>query len=206
MRRLIAVTLLLLAGCTLRTPPAIVPKPPGVPDVVVPTSVAPQKPQREGYVPGVGNFGFISGEVWRGAQPTADGFRTLYAMGCKTVIDLQERDESGAIPAGMKYVRLPTSNWQASRVDVAAVLKAIEQSPKPVFIHCHVGRDRTGLAVGAYRLMHGMKLGDVIAELRNFHVNPWFRSNIERRLSAFARQQPKPSESKAQAAAQKAAG
>lgn len=195
MRRLILPTLVvLLAGCTLGTPPAVVPKPPGVPDVVIPTSVAPQKPQREGYVPGVGNFGFISAEVWRGAQPTADGLRTLYAMGCKTVIDLQERDESGAIPAGMKYVRLPTSPWEAANVDVSSVLKAIEQSPKPVFIHCHVGRDRTGVAVGAYRLIHGMKLGDVIAELRNFHVSPWYRSNIERRLQALAHEQRKPTE------------
>lgn len=196
MRRLILVTFVVLfTGCTAQTPPAVVSKPPGVPDVVIPTSVAPQKPQREGYVPGVGNFGFISAEVWRGAQPTADGLRTLYAMGCKTVIDLQERDESGAVPAGMKYVRLPTSEWNAANVDVGAVLKAIDQSPKPVFIHCHVGRDRTGLAVGAYRLIHGMKLGDVIAELRNFHVSPWYRSNIERRLESFARQQPKPTES-----------
>lgn len=195
MRRLILLSLVLLTGCTLRTPSAVVPKPPGVPDVVIPTSVAPQKPQREGYVPGVANFGFVSAEVWRGGQPTADGLRTLYAMGCKTVIDLQVRDESGAIPAGMKYVRLPTSPWEAANVDVTAVLKAIDQSPKPVFIHCHVGRDRTGVAVGAYRLIHGMKLGDVIAELRNFHVSPWYRSNIERRLQALAHQQPKPTES-----------
>jgi protein tyrosine phosphatase (PTP) superfamily phosphohydrolase (DUF442 family) len=194
-RRLIPLlTLVLFTGCTLRTPPAVVQKPPGVPNVVIPTSVAPQKPEPDGYVPGVGNFGFISADVWRGAQPTADGFRTLYRMGCKTVIDLQERDESGAIPAGIKYVRLPTSPWQAANVDVKAVLKAIEQSPKPVFIHCHIGRDRTGVAVGAYRLIHGMKLADVIAELRNFHVSPWYRTNIERRLQALARQQPKSAE------------
>src|SRR4051794_20184132 len=111
MRRLICLAFVLVTGCTLRTPPAVIPKPPGVPDVKVPTSLAPQKPQPDGYVPGVSNFGFISADVWRGAQPTADGLRTLRAMGAKTVIDLQERDESGAIPAGMKYVRLATSPW-----------------------------------------------------------------------------------------------
>ena len=70
MRRLILLSLLLSAGCTLRTPPAVVPKPPGVPDVIIPTSLAPQKPEPDGYVPGVSNFGFISADVWRGAQPT----------------------------------------------------------------------------------------------------------------------------------------
>lgn len=146
----------------------------------------------DGYVPGVGNFGFITADVWRGAQPTAQGFKSLAAMGCKTVIDLQESDESAIMPKGVRYVHLPTSQWLADRLNVAAVLAAIEASPKPVFIHCHVGHDRTGLAVAAYRLTHGMKLSQAVEELRNFHVAYWWRSRIEARIKQLARQAEKP--------------
>jgi protein tyrosine phosphatase (PTP) superfamily phosphohydrolase (DUF442 family) len=180
--------LMLLTGCVAHPPPVVVPKPLGVPDIRVPTAVAPQKPMPDGYVPGVENFGFISADVWRGAQPSREGFRTLGSMGVKTVIDLQEHDERTSLPMGVTYVHLPTSGWWPDRVDVDAVLAAIEKSPKPVFIHCHVGRDRTGIAVAAYRLAQGMKTSEVVRELRDFHVNSWIRRAIEQRIQVLAKQ------------------
>jgi protein tyrosine phosphatase (PTP) superfamily phosphohydrolase (DUF442 family) len=146
----------------------------------------PQQPLEE-IVPGVENFGVISKDVWRGAQPTAEGMRKLADLGVKTVIDLRKEDESAEIPTGVRYVRLPTSAWQADRVDVRAVLSAIEKNPKPVFIHCQQGRDRTGLAVAAYRLSQKMSPADACRELRNFHVNPWWDGPISRRVYELSR-------------------
>lgn len=139
-------------------------------------------------VPGVSNFAVISCDVWRGSCPTADGLRVLAGAGVKTIIDLREDDESADVPAGVHYVRIPVPSWKADRVDVARVLQAIDQSPKPVFIHCREGRDRTGLAVAAYRLAHGMSEADVCLELRNFHVNPWWVGPIEGRIHELCRQ------------------
>lgn len=136
---------------------------------------------------GVDNFGIVTAELWRGAKPTRDGMRSLAEMGVQTVIDLQEQDESGDIPAGVRYVPIRTSRWHADRVDTAAVLQAIAESPKPVFIHCEQGRDRTGLAVAAYRIAHGMDPDAAVAELVGFHVNLWWRSPIEKRIRALAR-------------------
>ena len=115
----------------------------------------PQHPLDD-LIPGVENFGLISKDVWRGAEPTAEGMRTLADLGMKTVIDLRENDESAIIPPGVLYVRLPVSAWHCDQVNVKAVLDAIDRSPKPVFIHCHQGRDRTGLAIAAYRLSQNM--------------------------------------------------
>jgi protein tyrosine phosphatase (PTP) superfamily phosphohydrolase (DUF442 family) len=155
----------------------------------LPTAISPG-PQRpmDDYVPGVVNFGMISPTLWRGAQPTAEGLQALAAAGVKTVIDLREDDESADIPKGVHYIRLPASAWRSDGFDVLPVLKAIDDSPKPVFIHCREGRDRTGLAIAAYRLSHGMSVANTCQELENFHVNPWWRSLIEQRIHQLDRQ------------------
>jgi len=176
-------------GCANRQAPvaAVEPVRRVAPVVVIPTEVRPQRPL-EGYVPGVENFGFVSGELWRGARPTAEGFATLGAMGVRTVIDLGQHDDGPDLPAGVHYVALPVSGWQADRVDTQAVLAAIRESPKPVFVHCHEGRDRTGLAVAAYRVSQGMSAEDAIEELHNFHVHPWWGYLIEPRVRKMTQQ------------------
>jgi protein tyrosine phosphatase (PTP) superfamily phosphohydrolase (DUF442 family) len=40
-------------------------------------------------IPGVGNFAQISPVLYRGAQPTAEGFKELKKMGIKTVVNLR---------------------------------------------------------------------------------------------------------------------
>jgi tyrosine-protein phosphatase SIW14 len=165
---------------------------PAAPVVLTP-SPGPQRPL-DGYVPGVANFGFVTADVWRGAQPTSEGFRTLAAMGVRTVIDLQEDDHSPQVPPGVRYVPIRVSGWHADDVDTDAVLRAIAENPKPVFIHCHQGRDRTGLAVAAYRLSQGMSTADAIKELRRFRVNFWWGSPIEKRIRQLARRTTAPAE------------
>src|SRR3954468_20191677 len=159
-----------------------------VPVVVIPTEVRPQRPLEDGYVPGVENFGFVSGELWRGARPTAEGFDKLAKMGVRTIIDLEQHDDGPELPAGVRYVALPVSGWHADQVDTEAVLAAIRDCPKPVFVHCHEGRDRTGLAVAAYRIQQGMSGDDAIEELHNFHVHPWWGYLIEPRVRKMTQQ------------------
>jgi hypothetical protein len=40
---------------------------------------------------GVENFAKVSRALWRGAQPTAEGFRNLEAAGANTVVSLRTR-------------------------------------------------------------------------------------------------------------------
>jgi protein tyrosine phosphatase (PTP) superfamily phosphohydrolase (DUF442 family) len=143
---------------------------------------APSHTPMDNYVRGVPNFGFVTDQVWRGGMPTDEGFKTLAAMGVRTVIDLQEDDRSADIPPGVRYVPCRVSGWLADRVDTEAVLRAIEQCPKPVFIHCRLGRDRTGLAVAAYRLSQGMTATGAIDEARRFRMQVWWRSSIARQI------------------------
>ena len=140
-------------------------------------------------VAGIENFGEVTPEVWRGAKPSREGMQWLAERGVKTIVDLQMDDESGIVPAGVKYVPIRTSLWSCDQVDVAAVTQAIDQSPKPVFIHCLAGRDRTGLAVAAWQMSHGMSADDAIADNERFGSNPWFDEKIRRRIRQLAAEQ-----------------
>jgi protein-tyrosine phosphatase len=107
----------------------------------------------------------------------------------KTIIDLQMDDESRDVPTGVRYVPIRAPMWHCDQVDVAAVIKAIDESPKPVFIHCLVGRDRTGLAVAAWQMSHGMSAEEAIAQMERFGSNPYFSDSIKRRIRELEQEQ-----------------
>lgn len=151
-----------------------------VPQVARPPENRAQRPLE--HVPGIENFGFVSAEVWRGARPTAAGYQTLREMGVQTVIDLELPGQGPACPQELNPRSLPVSGWHADRVDTTALLALIRESPKPVFIHCRQGRDRTGIAVAAYRVSCGMPIAEVIEELHQFGVNFWWAPWIEHRI------------------------
>ena len=46
-----------------------------------------------GSAPGIKNFDKVDAHVYRGAQPTDEGFQYLAKLGVKTIIDLRETDE-----------------------------------------------------------------------------------------------------------------
>jgi len=168
----LGVLFIIIAGCCTHQTNYVLPK-----DV----PVVPQHPIKT-CLPGLVNFGVVSKDVLRGATPSREGFQTLANLGVKTVIHLGETDETKSIPAGMKYVRLPISAFRSPYVNVYAVLRAIRDNPKPVYICCYTGADRTGVAVAAYRLSQGMSVADSMAEVWYFYVKPWFYLPIKWRL------------------------
>jgi len=133
-------------------------------------------------VPGIDNFAMVTPTLWRGGMPDETGMGSLAAMHVGTIIDLQESDESKLVPPGVRYVPLRVSAWNVDAVDLAAVLQAIRSCPQPIFIHCHEGRDRTGLAIAAYRLSTGWSVADACAELRQYHVHWRWLAPIEARV------------------------
>ena len=137
-------------------------------------------------VPGVDNFGEVTPLVWRGGKPTQLGMLSLRQRGVKTIIDLQEIDESAEVPPGVQYIHLPVSQWHADQVDVTQVLAAIRKNRGPVFIHCLQGRDRTGLAVAAYRLSSGWTPKAACDELEKYNINFWWRGPIVYRIQQLA--------------------
>jgi protein-tyrosine phosphatase len=113
-------------------------------------------------VDGINNFYQVDAHVYRGAQPTAEGFRYLAKLGLKTVVDLRETDRRSAREAqlvtslGMRYVNIPMSGLTPpTDAEIARILALLEDSNSGgVFLHCKRGADRTGAVIGAYRIDH----------------------------------------------------
>ncbi|MGZ3696610.1 MAG: fused DSP-PTPase phosphatase/NAD kinase-like protein [Bdellovibrionota bacterium] len=112
-------------------------------------------------------FAEVSEGIYRGAAPTTDEeFRVLLDHGVRTIIDLRTQREANnhekekAEQLGIRFISNPMMGWmfQPSEKSVNSALAALnDNSLKPVFIHCELGRDRTGLVVAMYRFYRGEK-------------------------------------------------
>jgi tyrosine-protein phosphatase SIW14 len=108
---------------------------------------------------GVPNFHMVNDHVYRGAQPSAEGFKSLAKMGVKTVIDLRS-DESTLTEkaqveaAGMRFINIPMHGMQAPSDAAVKQALALFETTGPVFVHCRRGADRTGTVVACYRISH----------------------------------------------------
>lgn len=124
---------------------------------------------------GVGNFHVVNEHLYRGAQPSNEGFQALAKMGVKTVIDLREADQAAAEKAmveaaGMRFVSIPMRGMEKPNpVSVEKALAVINSKDSgTVFVHCRRGADRTGTVVACYRISHdkwdnGRALGEAKA-------------------------------------------
>ena len=105
---------------------------------------------------GVPNFGEVTPTLYRGAQPTKEGFGNLAKMGIGIVVDLRgSRDSERQLVTklGMRYVPIPWRCFHPQDRPLAQFLTLLRENPgKKVFVHCRTGDDRTGMNVAAYRI------------------------------------------------------
>jgi tyrosine-protein phosphatase SIW14 len=140
-------------------------------------------------LPGLGNFAQISEELYRGDQPSREGFEHLRNMGVRTIVNLRAyRGDAGKLKGlGLRYVHLRCRAWLPSGKKLAAFLKLVrDPANRPVFVHCLHGSDRTGLAVASYRIMEqGWALEDAVQELHTFGFHHRIFPQILRYLKRF---------------------
>jgi protein tyrosine phosphatase (PTP) superfamily phosphohydrolase (DUF442 family) len=119
-------------------------------------------PLLAGAAPGIKNFDQVDTHVFRGGQPTEEGFRYLAGIGVKTIIDLREpgaraaEEEEVVTNAGMQYVNVPMTGFTPpSAAEITRILSVLEDKTSgPVFVHCWRGADRTGAVIAAYHIEH----------------------------------------------------
>ena len=100
--------------------------------------------------------------VYRGAQPSDEGFKSLAKIGVRIVIDLREADarsrseESIVRASGMEYVNIPmTGLTPPTKAEITRILGILEdRTTGAVFVHCKRGADRTGAVIACYRIDH----------------------------------------------------
>jgi len=133
-------------------------------------------------VAGVGNFARVDDRLYRGAQPTADGYRNLKKLGVKTVISFRSNTDTRteAESAGLTYIRMPVqADIIGSEPPTDEQVKTffdivLDPAKQPVYMHCRGGKDRTGTLGAVYRMeMDGWSNNEAIEEMQafGFHDN-----------------------------------
>jgi protein tyrosine phosphatase (PTP) superfamily phosphohydrolase (DUF442 family) len=108
------------------------------------------------------NFDKVDDHVYRGGQPTAEGWKYLAGIGVKVVIDLRaadsraQREDQQVEAAGMKFINVPMSGLTPpTEAEITKILAVMEDANAgPVFVHCLRGADRTGAVIAAYHIDH----------------------------------------------------
>jgi protein tyrosine/serine phosphatase len=131
-------------------------------------------------IAGVGNFAEVAPGLYRGDQPTAEGYASLKTLGVKTVINLRlgfaEKDAVTA--AGLDYLEIPLKadlggSRPPSHDEITRFLTCVlDVTKRPVFFHCAHGEDRTGTMCAIYRIeVCHWSPRVALAEMRSFGFN-----------------------------------
>lgn len=105
---------------------------------------------------GLPNLHRVTGKLYRGAQPTATGFKALKELGIRTVVNLRKFHTDKGLLKGLKmgYEEIPAPAWSVTEEDVIRFLTiATDPKRQPVFVHCQHGADRTGTMIAAWRMV-----------------------------------------------------
>jgi len=143
---------------------------------------------------GIGNFAKVTDTLYRGAQPSSEGFNALRAMGVAMVVNF--RDEASETSSekreveslGMKYVGIPWSGSDyPSNAQVLEFLDLVRTNPQvKIFVHCKRGADRTGTMIAAYRIAVEHKaLAEAVSEMHAFHYDHFFLPQLERYVDSL---------------------
>jgi protein tyrosine/serine phosphatase len=119
--------------------------------------------------PGLKNFHRVTPMLFRGAQPTAEGMRSLESMGVKTIVNLRgfNSDRKEVKGTRLKLEEISVRAWHPDDQDVIRFLRLVANTNNlPVFVHCQHGADRTGTMVAIYRIaLQGWSKEEAIAEM-----------------------------------------
>jgi protein tyrosine phosphatase (PTP) superfamily phosphohydrolase (DUF442 family) len=104
---------------------------------------------------GAPNLHQISTNLYRSAQPNAQGMKNLKQKGIATVVNLRsfnsDRDEIGNTGLGYQHVYMKA--WRPERKEIVRFLQIVTDPKRtPVLVHCQHGADRTGTMCAVYRI------------------------------------------------------
>lgn len=140
------------------------------------------------------NFAHVTDTLYRGAQPSQEGFGALQKMGVSIIVNFRnEPDELAAEKReveslGMKYVAIPwRGSDEPSNANIVQFLDLVRTNPRAkIFVHCQRGADRTGTMIAAYRIIvEHQSVSDAISEMHKFHYDHLFLPQLQRYVKSL---------------------
>jgi tyrosine-protein phosphatase SIW14 len=140
------------------------------------------------------NFGRVTDKLYRGGQPTSDGFKELHAMDVRIIVNFREdraetaNEKREVESLGMKYVGIPWSaNHEPSSAQIVEFLDLVRSNPNTkIFVHCRRGADRTGVMIAAYRIaVEHKSVAQAVTEMRQWHYDWLFRPQLRRYVESL---------------------
>jgi protein tyrosine phosphatase (PTP) superfamily phosphohydrolase (DUF442 family) len=131
-----------IAACTSATESSPAARPDEAPATA--RAVVPAQPalDADGRPAGLENFRRWSAKIAQGGQPAGEvAFANLAAMGYTTIVSVDgaKPDAATAARYGLHYVHVPFGYDGVPKEAQTRIVKAVESSDGPVFIHCHHG-------------------------------------------------------------------
>jgi len=117
------------------------------------------------------NFHVVAPGVWRSSQPNEEALHRMKRHGLKTIINLRGEkpvhlwEKKLAAGLDLNYYNFPMdARAKQDKTRLREILQIMhEPSNHPVLIHCHGGKDRTGLMVSLYKLIF---MDAIVADVR----------------------------------------
>lgn len=154
---------LLITGAVALVPGCL--STPAIPDVELVTPTTAEKVAV--HLPGIHNLVTYEDDLLCGGVPEGEeGFATLQKLGVKTVISVDGAtpDVASAEKFGLRYVHLPISYDTVTVERQTQLAQAICNVERPIFVHCHHGKHRSGAALGTALVRAGKLTPDEVAE------------------------------------------
>lgn len=148
------------------------------------------------------NFQVVAeGILWRGARPgTPNEYQWLIEKGVKTIVNLEfVYNDLGPLErplkqhslrtreiAAINYAQIREREWDVvfdkkkAEDDVVRFIKLSKDDSKwPIYVHCREGKNRTGVAVAAYRVLVGnTAVAEAVEEMGRYR-GFWFAYDKE---------------------------
>lgn len=124
------------------------------------------------------NLHRVSDSVFRSEQPSKTGIKSIENLGVKSVLCLRNIKGDGFLKKKSKLIfyRKRINAWTMTENELIATLQLLEQSKKPVLVHCVHGSDRTGTVIAAYHIVFEnwtkeAAIKEMLDPIYGFHAN-----------------------------------
>ena len=136
------------------------------------------------------NLHIVSDSIYRSEKPSISGFKYFEEKKMASVLDLRRKHKDSIIAIKANYTGnlyfIPTKTADLSDTEIIEALKVLQDSPKPIVIHCAHGSDRTGTVIAMYRIIfQNWTKEQAIEEMKkggyNYH---WFYPGLIRYIES----------------------